>query len=668
VSEPVDLAQFLSGFLVEADEHLGLASRNLITLESDLKLGRPSPRAVRELYRSLHTIKGLSAMVGVEPIVEIAHAMETVLRNADRRGGQVSPRAPDLLLQGVAAIKHRVAALANGSPVQPPPAALLEALDDLAPLASRGKAAARSSLALPPEVAEKLSESDRAQLATPGEGRRAMRLDFVPSPERAAAGMTITRVREAVGALAEIVKVVPLARSPAEDAPGGLLFALLVLTAASDAELAAVAGGAVQGVRPIETRSVEPAVPAEDEPVDDSVASRGVVRVDVARLDDALEKLSALVVTRFRLGRAVADLAARGVDVRAVQQIVQENGRHLRDLRGSIMRARLIPAAEMLERVPLLVRGLARSTGKQVTLHLDAGKAELDKAVAERIFPAIIHLIRNAIDHGIEAPAERTRTGKAAAATLRVSCLQRSNNQLELTIEDDGRGIDAAALARRAGRPVPIGDEALVALLSLPGVSTLEAATTTSGRGMGMNIVKRAIVDELGGELGVRTAPGTGTTFFLRIPLSITIVDAFSFRCGHQPFVVPVSVVEEIVEVDPAAITRAPSGKGRAELRMLDRRGTAVPLVNLDGIFHLAPERADARKAIVVRRNGQPFAFEVDQMIGQQEVVVRPLEDPLIRRPGIVGSTDLGDGQPTLVLDLVSLSATLSRRRTDLRT
>jgi two-component system chemotaxis sensor kinase CheA len=663
VSEPVDLTQFLGGFLVEADEHLGLASRNLITLEGDLKQGRPSPRAVRELYRSLHTIKGLAAMVGIEPIVDIAHAMETVLRNADRRGGQIAPLAPDVLLQGVAAIKHRVAALASGAPVQPAPRAVLDAVADLAPLAADGVVSADPTLDLPPEIADKLNESERAQLAAPGEGRRAVRLDFVPSPARAAAGTTITRVREAVATLAEIVKVVPLSRPSGTEVPGGLLFALLALTSASDEELGSLCGGAVQGVQ--EIRGLAAPARADDEPLDDSVASRGVVRVDVARLDDALEKLSALVVTRFRLGRAVATLAGQGIDVRALQHIVQENGRQLRDLRGSIMRARLIPAAEMLERVPLLVRGLARTTGKQITLDLDAGRAELDKAVAERIFAAIIHLVRNAVDHGLETPAERVRAGKPPAASLRMTCFERSSRHLELTIEDDGRGIDGAALARRAGRPLPVSDEGLLALMIIPGVSTREAATTTSGRGMGMNIVKRTIVDELAGELSVRSAAGKGTTFVMRVPMSITIVDAFSFRCGHQPFVVPVSVVEEIVEVDPAAVTRAPSGKGRAELRMLERRGAAVPLVNLDGIFHLTPERTVTRKAIVVRRNGQPFAFEVDQMVGQQEVVVRPLEDPLIRRPGIVGSTDLGDGQPTLVLDLISLSATLSRRRTD---
>jgi two-component system chemotaxis sensor kinase CheA len=667
LSEVVDLSHFLSGFLVEADEHLGLASRNLITVESELKQGRPSPRAVRDLYRSLHTIKGLSAMVGVEPIVEVAHAMETVLRNADRRGGQLPEAALEVLLQGVAAIEHRVAALASGTAVAPAPRALVDALADLAPVAA-ARAAEGGALDLPPEIADKLSDSERSQLAAAGDGRRAVRLDFAPSPGRAASGLTITRVREGLGSVAEIIKVVPLSRPPDQAAPGGLLFALLVITSASDDDLVEAAGGAVQNLRAIQAATPLSAAPLEDELVEDTVATRGVVRVEVSRLDDALEKLSALVVTRFRLGRAVSELARRGSDVRALQLIVQEDGRQLRDLRGAIMRARMISATEMLERVPLLVRGLARSTGKPIALDLDTGKAELDKAVADRVFPAIIHLIRNAVDHGVEPAAERARAGKPAAAALRVTCFERSNHQLELTIEDDGRGVDGEALARRAGRPVPTSEAALLALMTLPGVSTMEAATTTSGRGMGMNIVKRTIVDEMGGEVVVRSARGRGTTFAVRIPLSITIVDAFSFRCGHQPFVVPVSAVEEIVEVDPAAITRAPSGKGRAEVRMLERRGAAVPLVELDRIFHLQPEKTVARKAIVVRRNGQPFAFEVDQMIGQQEVVVRPLEDPLIRRPGVIGSTDLGDGQPTLVLDLISLSASISRRKTDLRT
>ena len=172
-----------------------------------------------------------------------------------------------------------------------------------------------------------------------------------------------------------------------------------------------------------------------------------------ARLDDALDKLSALIVTRFRLERAVAELAAQGADVRALRAIVQEHGRQIRDLRAAIMQARMISAAELLERVPLLVRRLASETGKRVRLELDTGQAELDKAVGERIFPAIVHLIRNAVDHGLERRTSGGELGKPEEGRIRVSCHERGNNQLEITVEDDGRGIDAQTLAHRAGRP-----------------------------------------------------------------------------------------------------------------------------------------------------------------------------------------------------------------------
>jgi two-component system chemotaxis sensor kinase CheA len=172
-------------------------------------------------------------------------------------------------------------------------------------------------------------------------------------------------------------------------------------------------------------------------------------------------------------------------------------------------------------------------------------------------------------------------------------------------------------------------------------------------------------VDQLGGELAVRTAPGAGTTFTLRVPLTLTIVDAFSFRCGAHGFVTPVSGVEEVMEIDPARIVRAPAPLGawgaRGVITLIERRGEPVPLVDLGALFELDAVRAG--RALLVRRNGLPFAFGVSRVLGQQEVVVRPLEDPLVKVPGISGSTDLGDGRPTLVLDLIALSGTFSAGR-----
>ncbi|MDI3287943.1 chemotaxis protein CheW [Polyangium sp. 15x6] len=670
MSSGFDASEFLAGYLVEAEEHLSASTMNLLAVEASLRKGENNPRAVRELFRSLHTVKGLSAMVGVEPIVDIAHAMETVLRHADRAAGALSAKAVEALLAGLRAIGERVRALSVNAPVAPAPPHLLDALAALE--ITKNEAPLTVEIDLEPDVLVKLSAAERAQLIQGVEGgRRALRVDFVPSPARAAEGMTITTVRERIGAFAEIVKVVPLSIPVSDAAPGGLAFALLVLTDGRDEELAAAVGATPEHVREVlHPRPEGGADPlgepstAEEDVGETEGRRRGIVRVEVARLDDALERLSALVITRFRLARAVDALAAQGVNVGELGDIVKSYGRQVRDLRGAIMRARMVPVAELLDRVPLIVRGLSRATNKPVRVVIDAGKAELDKAVAERIFPAIVHLIRNAVDHAIEPPAERRRLGKPEEGLVRVTCFERSTNQLELCIIDDGRGIDREAVARKASRPVPADDAGLLDLITQPGLTTLEQATKTSGRGLGMDIVKRAVVDQLGGEMSLRTTLGAGTTFTLRIPLTITIVDAFSFVCGDQTFVAPVAAIEEIVEVAPEGLVRGPARHTRfGEVRFLERRGEIVPLVNLASVFSLGA--GDEPKALLVRRNGAPLAFGIQRMVGQQEVVIRPLEDPLVKVAGVSGSTDLGDGRPTLVLDLVALSGALSQNRTE---
>ena len=674
MSDGFEAAEFITGFIAEAEDHLTSANAHLLSLEDAVAKGQPTPRQVRELFRSLHTIKGLAAMVGVEPVVDIAHAMEAVLREADRSAGQLPAGSVELLLRGTRAIGQRVHALAKRKTIAGPPTTLIEALNALRlPAGARAEAARGTSL--PEELWTRLAAAEREQLLQGlTAGRRGVVATFVPAPERASAGVNITSVRERVATLAEIVKVVPQSVPATESAPGGLAFALILLTDATDAVVAEASSSDAATLQPITLQAGPAAALGDepDEPEDPAEApQQGVVRVEVARLDDALEKLSALVVTQFRLTRTLAALRAEGADVRALALVIAENGRQLRDLRSSIMRARMVPVAEVLERVPLLLRGLSRATGKQARLELRTGKTELDKAVAERIFPAIVHLLRNAVDHALETPAERRAAGKSETGLITVVAFERSDNQLELTISDDGRGIDAKAVARRAGVPVPATDDGLLDLLARPGLSTKAEVTTTSGRGVGMDVVKRIAVDELRGALAMTTIPGQGTTFALRIPLSITIVDAFSFTSGGETFVVPVAMVEEIQELDPSRTVRGPdrrrmprpTGDRRQAPRgtdMIERRGEAVPLLRLDEIFGLAGDAASGRKVIIVRRNGEPFAFAVDRMLGQQEVVVRPLEDRLVRVDGISGTTDLGDGRPTLVLDLVALGGKLT--------
>ncbi|HVZ87467.1 MAG TPA: chemotaxis protein CheA [Polyangia bacterium] len=670
MTDRFDAAEFIAGFIAEAEEHLTSANANLLSAEEAAANGQPTPRQVRELFRSFHTLKGLAAMVGVDPIVDVAHAMESVLRDADRAAGTLPRGAVELLLNGIRVIEQGVRALAKKKPVPEAPPALLAALGDLQKIEGQ-QPAAGDDTTLPADLWAKLSAAERQQLVQGLlAGRRALLVLFRPTPERAAAGTTITTVRERVAQVAEIVKVVPRSQPTTADAPAGLAFALVVLSAVDDAVIAEATAAAPDDLTPIRLEAppapIASAMLGIDGVDDEDLRRRGFVRVEVRRLDDALERLSALVVTQFRLVRAAAALREAGADTRALAQVVSENGRQLRDLRAAIMRARMVSVAEVLERVPLIVRGLSRATGKAARLELSAGHAELDKAVAERIFPAVVHLVRNAVDHALEPPEERRAAGKPEVGLVRVACFERSDSQLELTVSDDGRGIDAAAVARRAGTALPATPEALLDLLTRPGLSTKSEVTETSGRGMGMDVVKRVAVEELRGELSMTTAPGQGTTFTLRIPLSITIVDAFSFACGGETFVVPVSTVEEIRDIDLTKTVRGPDRRQTPRRQpdrrrvprasdMIERRGEAVPVLRLDDLLGLPTATADHRKAIVVRRNGEPFAFVVDRMIGQQEIVVRPIEDPFVRVAGVAGTTDLGDGRPTLVLDLASL-------------
>jgi len=681
VTGTADLKEFIAAYLVEAEEHLTLANTQLLAIESAQRAGETNPRAVRETFRSLHTIKGLSAMVGVEPVVAIAHRMENFLRDSDRSGGALPQPAIDALLRGVHAIEQRVAALSRGDSAAPPSEELLTALDSLglaAPIASSPTAI----LDLDPGMLAKLApfEVDQLLRGIAG-GQRALRAEFSPSPERAARGSTINSIRERMAKVADIVRVLPRAVPASAEAPGGLCFVLILLTKSSDEVIAEAVGLSRDSLHDISRAggnaaddpklvpALEVALDGADDGKFDSHSRRGVVRVDVSRLDDAMEGLSALIVTRFRLARSIAALSQRGVNTRELSEIMTDNARQLRDLRAAIVRVRMVPVSELLERLPLLVRGLRRATNRSVRLELEAGNAELDKAVSERLFPVLVHLVRNAVDHAIETPDERLRRSKPEEGLLRITCGARSNTRLEITVSDDGRGIDRAAVARKAGRAAPSDDAGLLDLLCIPGLSTRDIVTTTSGRGMGMEIVKRTIVDELGGELEVHSQLGQGTTFTLRVPLTISIVDAFSFECGEQRFVVPVTMVDEIIEVDPDGLVQVPANDdGSPTVDIISRRGMAVPMIQLAEVFRLKTEKNSGRKAIVVRRAGAPVAFAVDRMLGQQEVVIRPINDVLVRAPGVSGATDLGDGRPTLVLDLVALSASLNTTQLPTRT
>ncbi len=662
MTDQIDLQDFIGGFVVEADELVAAASACLREVEAGNTANQSKPKAVRDLFRALHTIKGLAGMIGVEPIVEIAHALETLVKAADRGGGRLRAGAVEVSMQALRAIGERVREVAEQRPVTRVSATLLDsiAMTDIASEAPQA----------PPPIAaawdERLAPGERQHLFQAlRAGAHAYSLVFRPSEAHSAQGTTIATVRAHLAEHGDLVKVTPRALVAPER---GVVFDLLVL---SDATREVLADAAKMPVDEI----VAIALPADAAPPPEPVVAfeadddrgvvtlgRSIVRVELARLDDLQEQMSTLVVSRFRIAREIARLAEHGADVRRIREVAELQTRQLRDLRRAILRARLIRVSEILEPLALLVRSLSRPNLREVRLELDASDAELDKAVADQLMPAIMHLVRNAVDHAIEPIEERVARGKPKFGTLRIRCVAVSGNLIELEVSDDGRGIDRDVVGRRANRTIA-DDAELLDVLTTPGFSTRDVANETSGRGLGMDIVRKIAVDRLGGELTVATAIGAGTTFRLRVPVTIAIVDVFSFACGDQTFVVPVSAVEEIFELDTSKQIGPPTPGARGlTIGLVERGGHALPLIALGAMLAI-DDGSGVKKALVVRRNGEATAFAVDRMLGRQEVVVRPIDDVLVRMPGIAGATDLGDGRPTLVLDLGELGLVARNRK-----
>jgi two-component system, chemotaxis family, sensor kinase CheA len=665
MGQTVDLQEFVGGFVAESEQLVASATANLLEIERANATGEPLPKAVRDLFRALHTIKGLAGMMGIQPIVEISHAFEHVVRSADQAGGQLAQRAVELGLIAMREIAERVRCVAEQRPVAPSPEPLL---DELARIETAGEVRPAAA-AIDPAWEQVLSPSERAQLASALDERRAAyAITFAPSEDKSSRGITISSVRSAVAKIAQLIKVVPRATPPSEHAPAGLVFELLVIADAAPAQLAEAAATSLDRVAVIRAATPAPAVVLPESPPDEPIAplGRSFVRVELSRLDELQDHLSSLVVSRLRLERALAARAASGDALRELREIVELQGRQLRDLRRGILRARMVRVVEVLEPLNLLVRSLTRPGIKEARLDVDVRDTELDKAVADRLLPALVHLVRNAIDHAIEPVAERRKLGKSEAGRVAICCREGSGNLLELSISDDGRGIDREAVARRAGRAAQ-DDHELLDILTTPGFSTRERATETSGRGIGMDIVRRVTQRELGGELALHTTPGEGTSFTLRIPLTIAILDVFSFECARQAFVVPVATIEEIVELGDHPWIQLPrladAEAGHPVVALCGRRGRPLPVISLGETLRLiATTTNHPSKALVVRSKGEPIGFAVDRMLGRHEVVVRPIEDALARAPGIAGATDLGDGHPTLLLDLPELLIALDAR------
>ena len=632
-------ADFMDDYFAECDEHLATIRRLLLDLEGSVTAGRALPSsAIEDLFRSFHSIKGISGMVELREAEMLAHHMESFLRVLRQRQTVLTPEGIDALVAGVDALERTIAARRDaqaGPAIEP----VIDALERLVPLP-----------AAPADAPEIEGAPDRVT----------WRVTFTPAADLLARGVNVDFVRTRLRDAGRIVSAAP------RIVGGSVAFEFLF---AGEIDQATIGEWARDGIT-VEREDDPAPIAAADvpsEPLTGEASARlspsHVVRVDLTRLDELMRIVGDLVISRARLEAALTQLETRvpPAEWRAVAEHSQTLERQLRDLREGLMRVRLVPVGEIFRRMPFVVRDLAREMGKRVRLDVRGQETEIDKFLIERMMDPVLHLVRNAVSHGFERPDERVAAGKAEEGTLTLAAASVGDTVL-LEVADDGRGVDPTAVVARAramGLPVPepLDATAILDLLCAPGFSTRVETDRASGRGVGMDVVKTTI-EELNGHLSMQTAAGQGTRFVIELPLTLSIADALIAHVGDRTFAVPQANIREVIEIEPGAV------RAIEQQEIAPFRGGSLPILRLGRLFGIAENPRRAMHVFVVGAGPDAVGIAVDRVSGQREIVVRSMGDRLIKATGIAGATDLGDGRAVLILNLPDLARQARSRAT----
>ena len=652
---PLDMAKYLALFVSEAGDHLAKLGAELVQLESAARDGGETQAIVDGLFRHAHSVKGMSASMQLEGIAALAHRAEDLVDVFRRRAASPDPQSVDVLLTTVDALTALVERASRGESPEPD-AALLERLTSAAALARSGGAPAARALPgpLPTEAAPVVPQRDPALSQPP----RRVTLEVEISRE-----CLVPSVRGflVVNKLARIGSVVS-SSPPVQDLKAGRLpgrkLEVTLETGAPIAEierLLAQISDLTKGV----VREEGP-VPAPT-PMPIGREERGAeggrtVRVRVDLLDSFLDAVGELILATARLrelGRAVPEPFRP-----ALEEGVDRLSGTVKDLHDRVMAVRMTPVAVLTERLPRTARDLARRTGKQVEVEVRGADIEIDRAILDELVDPLSHLLRNAVDHGIEAPHLRLLAGKPATGHVRVTA-RRDRDRVVLEIGDDGKGMDpeklrAAAVEKGAlsrAAADDMGDREALLLACLPGLSTADEVTDVSGRGVGMDAVKRT-VEALGGALEVESARGVGTRWILRLPLTVAVQPVLLVDVGGEVLGLPIVKVRGSAHVEMASLETSQGAP------VLPYEGKLVPVKDLGDLLGV-PARASAapRSVVVADGDGERVGLAVDALLGQQEAVLKPLAHPLDAVTGLSAVTVLGNGRPVFILDVQRLVA-----------
>ncbi len=604
-------------FLVEAGELLQNLGEQLVDLESS----PGDAELLNAVFRAFHTVKGGAGFMAIEPMVLLCHHAEDLLNEA--RNGHVALNATymDALLETLDLLNGMMDALNANAALEMPPPSLLQRLLPAAPGASPPPADAVQA------GGGAIDDSEFESLLDTLYGGGA------PGVTEAAALVNVTPTTS--GAIDDDEFEALLDSLHGKDGRPGTV-----------PVEAAPKGGAVGPAAPTPP---PPPAPAPAPAAARHAAAESTVRVDTARLDVLVNRAGELVLVRNRM----LSLALRDGD-EALLTAANELGRVTDELQNAVMGMRMQPVGRLFQRFPRIVRDLARQLGKEVELVLEGEGTDLDRSLVEALADPLIHLLRNALDHGVEMPDERERSGKLRKGRVKLSASQRGE-RIVISVSDDGKGMDPAVLRRKAvekglvddAQAARLSDAECYELIFRPGFSTAAAISDISGRGVGMDVVKTRVA-ELGGTLRVNSKLGNGSELELSVPLTLAILRVLMVRVGSRLFALPLGNVEEVFEL-VAGQDHMLDGR-----LVANHRGRALPLANLAGWAGAAA--AAGRHVVVLHIGHLRIGCLVHAVLGREDVIIKPLGHLFEGVPGVAGATVTGDGRLALVLDLAGLA------------
>lgn len=646
----MEMSQYLEIFMEEAKEHIQALNASLLHLEQN----PADSDIVGELFRSAHTLKGMAATMGFSQTAELTHRMESSLDLV--RQGLLKPNSNFItaLLHAVDTLEDLVESAATGQ--ENSSIAIDHLLAALPTEANQVAAKLEAEEEIAATVADdQLNEQAQTVLrAASGQGLRGYRLDIGLAPDAllksARAYMVFQRLEEHGEIIQSDPSVPDLEAERFEDH-----FTVWVVSAAARSLLQEEIENIVD-VRSVVVSNLDVGAAASTDVVAHDVAARlrtgKSVRVDIARLDRLMNLVSELVITRTRLTQISKDL-----DNHALADSTATLNRVLLELQDEVMQVRMVAVEQVFSRFPRMVRDLSQQLSKEVDFEIAGQETELDRTIVDELGDPLVHLLRNAVDHGIETASEREQLGKPTKAKLLLTAYHRGDSVF-IEVQDDGRGIDAERIKQKAverglvtsQEASTLDDEAAFKLIFQPGFSMAKRVSDISGRGVGLDVVASKIAS-LGGRTSVHSELGRGSVFTIVLPLTLAIMATLQVTVGSERYAIPLSVVDQT-----ALLKRSELDLVEHRLAM-DYHGQTIPVLDLRKALAVAASDApDADVYVVVVYRGRKYlGLMVDELLGQEEVVVKPLGRFVDRVPGISGATILGDGSIALILDVMSI-------------